>query len=670
MPMTPRNRSIIVLTALLIAPALLAAQTPPKLPTGLTLGGGKVTPMAVVPKVGPITTKTWSDSGCVWSSDGAWLIIPTGKGTWRRVNTVTGKHEVLPLAAGAKHALSTPFRRDGDQLFYRLYVRPTMKRLWLSIPQTGGEPKLLATLDPMTSGRGVLDVRIGKSGVYFLIGQQTLRPSPRQTLSIVPANPTDPGGGTLPALPLGMRVVGVSEDWSHLALASIYGRGLQRVSIVKTTGEAVTLLPSVLGGLCYPAFSPDNRYVAVSNVKIPAKGAAAGDKKVDAVVAIDLTNPRKIQILHRGADYYSKPAFSPDGGYVAVNATYHVRRGGTVVDHKSRILILRVKRTAVATTQPATPATGGVRYDFTDPLRVLSVTARLANGSESSSWTADGKFLVHGGPGLLKFDTATGMMTTLITTDPDPVGGKPAGKINYWPKVVGDRVVYLPGSGVLVGGVIRTFYLSVPLTGGKPTPWFDHKIGWAIDHIRPGAAGVLIRKWDGIPYGQPHVWHTTDAAAPDIAKLARKGPLPILATFKTISADRSRVVMSKRITRTQTEWTVYDVSGKLVATFPAAKPIRSVALSPDGKYAAAVMGVYGRPQKLVVIPLADPTKEYPLAKDDAECSPPSWSPDGTRIAVIREYNQGVSFGRKRTMRKLEIYKVGTPPAPPTPKPKP
>ena len=91
----------------------------------------------------------------------------------------------------------------------------------------------------------------------------------------------------------------------------------------------------------------------------------------------------------------------------------------------------------------------------------------------------------------------------------------------------------------------------------------------------------------------------------------------------------------------------------------------NMALSPDGKYAAVVMGVYGRPQKLVVIPLADPTKEYPLAKDDAECSPPSWSPDGTRIAVIREYNQGVSFGRKRTMRKLEIYKIGTPPAPPT-----
>lgn len=663
--MTLRNRPILMLTVLLIAPALLAAQTPPKLPTGLTIGGGKLTPMTVVPKVGPITTETWSDGGGVWSSDGEWLIIPADKGTWRRVNTVTGKHDSL----SAKHALSTPFRRDGNQLFYRLYVRrPTMKEQWLSIPQTGGDPKLLATLDPMTAGRGVLDVRIGKSGVYFLIGQQTLRPSPRQTLSIVPANPASPGGGTLPALPLEMRVVAVSEDWSHLALASMYGRGLQRVSIVKTTGEAVTLLPSVLGGLCYPAFSPDNRYVAVGNVKVPAKGTAAGDKKVDAVVAVDLTNSRKIKILHRGADYYSKPSFSPDGGYVAVNATYHVRKGGTVVDHKSRMLILRVKRTAaVAATPPATPATGGVRYDFTDPLRVLSVTARLANSSESSSWTADGKFLVHGGPGLLKFDTATGMMTTLITTDPDPVGGKPVGKINYWPKVVGDRVVYIPNSGLLVGGVIRTFYLSVPLTGGKPTPWLDHKIGWAIDHIRPGTAGVLIRKWDQ-PYGRPHVWHTTDAAAPSMAKLTRKGPLPILGQFKTISADRSRVVMSKRTASNQYEWTAYEVSGKLVATFPATRQIRSMALSPDGKYAAAVKGVYGRPQKLVVIPLADPTKEYPLAKDDAECSPPSWSPDGTRIAVIREYNQGVSFGRKRTMRKLEIYKIGTPPAPPTPKP--
>jgi len=676
--MTLRSRLPVVLTAFLVAaPAAWAqggpAAAPPKPPDGLTLGGGTVTPLAVTPKVGTITTKTWADSGGLWSSDGAWLILPAGKGTWHRVNTVTGTHEVLPVAAGASQAMGIPFRRDGDQVLYRLYDRAKKQGLWLSIPQTGGDPKLLATVARLLAGRRVLDVRLGRSGPCFFVAQQILRPSPRETLTLVAGSPTNTTGMTLPDLPPAMRVMAVSDDWSHVALAPMFSSAQQRIAIRKTTGEAVTLLPSALGGYCLPVFSPDNATVAVGNVKVPAEGAKAGDKKVDGVVAVALANPRKIQILHRGADYYSKPTFSPDGGYVAVNAMYHVWKAGTVIDHKSRMLILRVKPTAVAATQPVvtgytgTGTSGDVRYDFGDPQRVLSVIARLANSSECSSWSADGTSLVHGGPGLLKFDTATGAMTTLITTDPDPVGGQPVGKINYWPKVVGDRVVYIPNSGVNVGGVIRTFHLAVPLAGGKPVPYLDYKIGWTIDDIRPGKSGVLLRKWD-VPYNTPHVWHTTDAAAPDLTKTTQKGPLPMVGRFQTISLSWQRVAMSKQIARDQHEWTVFDVGGKPIATFAAARQIRFMALSPDGAFAAIVKGVYGRPQELLVTPLAEPTKEYPLAKDKLECSPPSWSPDGTRVAVIREYNLGVSFGRMRTERKLEIYKVGDLIAPPPPKP--
>jgi len=307
-----------------------------------------------------------------------------------------------------------------------------------------------------------------------------------------------------------------------------------------------------------------------------------------------------------------------------------------------------------------TTVTGTGKYYF-DKATVRTIDGTTADDSYPPIWSADSKYLItRGRGGPIRRDIRDGKAALIITADPDPVNGRkfryPRGCERH--RALGKNVIY---RNVLGSGYV---YMTVPVAGGKP--------GWLCQGPSGNQRGDDIMLLIGTKAGpQPQLlffkkqrevkgWnqraqaglYVVKGAVPDINKGQWLTTLPLATHAVTaVSADWTVVACPHAGPRGYS-WGIYRVAGApggkaaLIGTIPLSESIPWLALSPCGKYIAAVKRA--RELELVVMPVTNLKKQTVLASGAIAYGTPGWSPDGRFIAmrVFREEDEEASKGSR------------------------
>jgi hypothetical protein len=243
------------------------------------------------------------------------------------------------------------------------------------------------------------------------------------------------------------------------------------------------------------------------------------------------------------------------------------------------------------------------------------------------------------------------------------------------PHILGKHVVYLTSARG------RFFHMIVPLLGGKPAK--------LCNAVQPGPMGrgekmVLLGVKAGrepaflfyrhVPANQrektpvKHGLYMVKGAVPDLRKGKWIGMLPKPPSAASgnwaVSANWKRVACVEWIGTGRAKWSIYSVpqsatACRLLGTIPTSERVFRLALSPEGKYIAAVK--LGKQAKVVIKETAALTKEQTITSGAITYGTPGWSPDG-RFLAMRMFREG---GEPSSLMVLQVagkpvtFKIGT-----------
>ena len=239
------------------------------------------------------------------SPDGQWLGFEAG-----------GKLKKLALSGGPATPIATAQQvsgaswGEGDVI---VFARDA--RLW-TVPASGGEPKPLTTPDSGTAHRYPFMLPGGKAALF------TMRPR-EGALDALRIGVIDLGSGKVDTLGFGVRAEYadgylVFSGADHTLLVQPFD--LERR---QTTGPAVALLGSLAlhGGVNHEFSFSDNGWLTYQ----PGRGTASGE----VLRAVGPGTQRIISLPGRENANFEEPAFSPDGGRLAIGV---IPTGGAATD--------------------------------------------------------------------------------------------------------------------------------------------------------------------------------------------------------------------------------------------------------------------------------------------------------------------------------------------------
>ncbi|MBS3735410.1 MAG: DUF4214 domain-containing protein [Phycisphaerae bacterium] len=286
--------------------------------------------------------------------------------------------------------------------------------------------------------------------------------------------------------------------------------------------------------------------------------------------------------------------------------------------------------------------------------------------TERPAWSGDSRHVIFPGANPWRYDLADGKPTRFITSPPDPVLGvtfhaPSAGRLY----IVGRQVVFYAAAPTQEGKGSCYVYMTVPITGGKPTPFlvtpFDSLL--SLMALRKTPAEALIIDIQG------NEWDIAPGLPPDLKASKPYFKLPLnpqdrLGMPIALSNDWKRLVAVPNSNGPPPYDTVlWELpSKKRLLAFPKARGLRSFGFSPDGTHLAAIQHPQRKTPKVVIIPLASPDKTVVAVAGQgaASYSPPAWSPDGKYLAFVSESNGPIQFGRQKTIRKMHVVRILSP----------
>jgi Tol biopolymer transport system component len=239
------------------------------------------------------------------SPDGQWLGFEAG-----------GKLKKVAMSGGPATPIATAEQVSGASWGDEdVIVFARDARLW-TVPAAGGEPRALTTPDSGTTHRYPFMLPGGKAALF------TMRPR-EGALDALRIGVVDLGSGKVDTLGFGVRA---EYSNGHLVFS-----GADRTLLVqpfdaglrKTTGPAVALLGGLaLHGSVNHEFSlSDNGWLEYQ----PGRGPGTGE----ALRAVGPGTQRIISLPGRENANFEDPAFSPDGGRLAIGI---IPTGGTATD--------------------------------------------------------------------------------------------------------------------------------------------------------------------------------------------------------------------------------------------------------------------------------------------------------------------------------------------------
>ncbi len=239
----------------------------------------------------------------IWTADGQAIVGPDAGGDgWLRLDALTG--EVRPLRPDLDLELCHPVRARRGELW--IWRQADGGRTFESIELTAGRPRLLARAEH-GPGELAFDVRPVGDDVH-LLKRRTLHDNSQRLFIRRELGAWEP----LPDMPPDTRFVAISPDWTHLAVREA-GRGAAPpIEVYANQGaRRLCVLPDEVASASEAVFSPSGDCVALANYE-----TAAG---VPGLAVIEVAAPLRIRVIHRGADWYHGPAWSPDGRYLAAS---------------------------------------------------------------------------------------------------------------------------------------------------------------------------------------------------------------------------------------------------------------------------------------------------------------------------------------------------------------
>ena len=284
------------------------------------------------------------------------------------------------------------------------------------------------------------------------------------------------------------------------------------------------------------------------------------------------------------------------------------------------------------------------------------------NTTEAPAWSHDSLHVCFPGKGIWRYDLADGKPHKTITASPDPIGPTNFADVAHHLKVAARQVVYYAGSVLQPGKGSSDVYMTVPLMGGKPTPFLVTPVGSLISlqAIRKTPLEAMLIDV------RASAWQIAPGLPPDLAAAKTYFKLPmypkLFGSPLALSNDWTRVVTVPNSNGPPPYDTVlWELpSTKELLKFPKAQGLRSFAFSPDGSHVVAVRQADKAMPEIVILALASPEKRFPIVSGANLYSPPAWSPDGTHIAFISETNGPIQFGRQTFTRRMHVVRLLAP----------